>query len=106
MSDPMLERIRETRREIAREFNYDLKKYMRYIEHRQKADKQGKYITREEMLRRIKQDEQAESAPQTAPRPPRARRTSRSTGRGRVEADGHGGAASSRRETPAGNTAR
>ena len=34
MSDPVLDRIRKTRREIAREFNYDLKKYARYIEER------------------------------------------------------------------------
>ena len=54
MSDPVLERIWRTRREIAREFNYDLKKYARYIEEqhnryveeRRKAGKPVNVITR------------------------------------------------------------
>ena len=34
MYDPVLERIWRVRRKIAREFNYDVEKYARYIEER------------------------------------------------------------------------
>ena len=71
MSDPVLERIWKVRREIAREFNYDLKKYARYmeeqqnrrIEERRKAGKPLNVITREEMERMRKQDMVAEPKP-------------------------------------------
>ena len=71
MSDPVLERIWKTRREIARRFNYDVKKYARYIEEqhnryveeRRKAGKPVNVITREEILRTRKPDVVAEPKP-------------------------------------------
>ena len=71
MYDPVLERIWRTRRKIAREFNYDVEKYARYIkerhdrrvEERRKAGKPLNVITREEILRTRKQDMVAEPGP-------------------------------------------
>ena len=108
MSDPMLERIWKVRRDIAREFDYDPYKYARYVQAQQEEDKARgvAYVTREDLRHLREQAEEAKTAPQTAPRPPGAKRASRGPGRGRVGADGRGGAAPSRRETPAGNPAR
>ena len=62
MSDPVLERIWKVRREIAREFNYDTKKYARYIkeqedreiEARRKAGKPVNIINRRGKVDRVK----------------------------------------------------
>ena len=101
MSDPVLERIWRTKREIAREFNYDLKKYARYMREQSEA-----YARERDLRKRQEAEAAAESALQTAPRPPRTKHTSRSTGQGRAKANGRSGAAPSKRETSAGNPAR